>query len=126
VFLHRIAINRWHLWIIRIMMVCTGVFGFAYFLCGVFTCWPVQSWWIRRHALTSKDYGSCINNDAVVGLTFAAGALNSMADFTFGLLPFFMIRDLNMPKKSKRLVSVLLTCAARPFSLDRQFGQMQS
>lgn len=68
--------------------------------------------------MTSKDYGTCINNNAVVGMTFAAGALNSMADFTFGLLPFFMIKDLNMPKKSKRLVSVSLSCATCSLHLD--------
>jgi hypothetical protein len=104
VFLHRIAINRWHIWIIRVMAVCTGIFGFAYFFVGIFMCRPVESWWIRKHALASKDYGSCISDDAVVGLTYAAGALNSIADFTFGLIPFFIIKDLQMPKKSKRLV----------------------
>ena len=105
VFLHRVAVNRWHIWIIRIMMLCTGVFGAAYFFVGVFMCWPVQSWWIRKSTPLKKDYGSCISDDAVVGLTFAAGSLNSIADFTFGLIPFFIIKDLHMPKKSKRLVS---------------------
>lgn len=93
------------------MMLCTGVFGFAYFFVGVFMCSPVPAWWIRKHDIASKDYGSCISDDAVVGLTYAAGSLNSIADFTFGLIPFFIIKDLHMPKKSKRLVACILTVA---------------
>ena len=111
VFLHRIALNRWHIWIVRLMMVFSGLFGSIYLFLAIFQCRPIKAWWIRKHSPLSKEYGTCFSNDIVVGVTFASSALNSIADWTFGLLPFFIVKDLHMPKRSKKLVAGILAFA---------------
>jgi hypothetical protein len=45
VFLHRIAINRYHVWLVRLMMFCSGLFGSVYFLLAIFQCKPISAWW---------------------------------------------------------------------------------
>ena len=111
VFLQRIVVAKTHLRVIRFVMICSGVFGFAYFLIAIFQCHPIQAFWIQKHALTSANYGRCLSNDAVVGLTFASSALNSVADFTFAILPLFIVKDLRMTKRSKRLIGGILAFA---------------
>jgi hypothetical protein len=56
----------------------------------------------------SKHYGWCFTNDTVVAVTFASSGLNMIADWTFGLIPIFIVKDLQMPKKQKRLVAGIL------------------
>ncbi|KIW07958.1 uncharacterized protein PV09_01859 [Verruconis gallopava] len=108
VFLHDIAINRYHVWIVRFMMVCSGLFGSAYFLLALFQCKPISAWWIRKHSPYTRNYGWCFNNTTVVAMTFASSGLNSIADWTFGIIPIFMVKDLQMPTKQKRLVAGIL------------------
>lgn len=111
VFLHRVANKRIHIWIIRIMMFSTGLFGAIFFLLAIFQCRPISAWWIKKHSPNSKNYGFCLNNGLVVATTFASAGLNSVADWTFGILPFFIVKDLQMPKQQKRLVAAILSFA---------------
>jgi hypothetical protein len=90
------------------MMFCSGLFGSVYFLLAIFQCKPISAWWIRKHSPLTKDYGWCFNNTTVVAVTFASSGLNSVADWTFGLLPIFIVKDLQMPVKQKRLVAGIL------------------
>jgi hypothetical protein len=108
VFLHRIAINPWHILIIRLMMFCSGVFGTVYLFLAIFQCKPISAWWIRKHSPLSKDYGWCFSNTTIVAVTFVSSGLNSIADWTFGLLSIFIVKDLQMPTKQKRLVAAIL------------------
>jgi hypothetical protein len=93
------------------MMIFSGLFGSIYLFLAIFQCTPIKAWWIRKHSPLSRDYGNCFSNDIVVGVTFASSALNSIADWTFGLLPFFIVKDLHMPKRSKKLVAGILAFA---------------
>jgi len=45
-------------------------------------------------------------------LTYVVSVLNSVADWTFGLLPFFIVRKLQMKKQTKVLVVSILGFAA--------------
>lgn len=107
VFLLRIATKRTHIWIIRIIMLGTSLFGGAYFLLAIFQCKPVSAWW--KH---SPGYGSCMGPALVLGTSYTSATLNSIADWTFGILPYFIIKDLDMPRKQKVMVSIILGFAA--------------
>lgn len=107
VFLLRVATNRTHVWIIRAIMVFTSLFGGAYFFLAIFQCKPVSAWW--RHTPGS---GSCMGPAIVLGTSFTSAALNSLADWTFGTLPYFIVKDLDMPRKQKMLVAIILGFAA--------------
>jgi len=48
----------------------------------------------------------------LIALVFAISGLNVIADWTFGLLPFWIVKDLQIPIRQKRLVIGLLAFAA--------------
>lgn len=48
----------------------------------------------------------------VLGTSYTSASLNSIADWTFGILPYFIVKDLDMPRKQKSLVAAILGFAA--------------
>lgn len=106
-FLLRVANQRIHILIIYTIMILATVFGGAFFFVIVFQCWPISDWWDLNPA-----HKNCINPDIVIGLTYGVSALNIIADWTLGLLPIFIVKDLQMSSRQKRLVSAILAFAA--------------
>ncbi|KAF2167879.1 hypothetical protein M409DRAFT_53830 [Zasmidium cellare ATCC 36951] len=106
-FLLRVAGQKLHIWIIRLVMLFAAVFGGAFFFVIVFQCWPISNWWDL-----DPSHKNCINPDIVIGLTYGISALNVVADWTLGLLPIFIVRGLQMSTRQKRLVAIILSFAA--------------
>lgn len=96
-----------HIWIIRAIMLFAAVFGGAFFFVIVFQCWPISNWWDL-----DPSHKHCINPSVVIALTYGVSALNVVADWTLGLLPIFIVKDLQMSSRQKRLVAVILSIAA--------------
>ena len=88
-------------------MVCTVIFGLAFDFIVLFQCWPISAFW----TLNPAD-GHCINKDVLTGLTYGISALNVIADWTFGILPIFIVKDLVISKRQKGLVAGILAFAA--------------
>lgn len=90
-------------------MWASGLFGAAYLFLAIFQCKPISAWWVQKHnPPTSQGEGWCFSNRTVVIVTFVSCSLNAIADCTFGLLPLFIVKDLRMPRKQKRLVACIL------------------
>ncbi|KAH8911740.1 hypothetical protein BR93DRAFT_12679 [Coniochaeta sp. PMI_546] len=107
-FLLRIAVNPKHIWTLRILLVSTAVFGLAYFFMVVFQCSPVSSFWEQN----PRAEGHCIPEKALMTMTYTASCLNCVADWTFGILPAFIVWSLTMSLKNKILVAAILSFAA--------------
>lgn len=107
-FLLRIAVVKWHVWVIYAIMAFAGVLGVAY--CGIMTfqCNPISFWW----DLNPTHHGHCISPEVVIDTTYLVSALNSVADWTFAVLPIFIVKDLQMKKQQKCLVAMILGFAA--------------
>jgi hypothetical protein len=67
----------------------------------------VSAFW-NEHPASSK----CIAKGPTLGLTYALATVNALADWGLGLLPFFIVRGLEMTKKTKLLVAGILAFAA--------------
>ena len=106
-FLLRVATAKLHVWIIRLTMALTILFGPVLFFVFIFQCAPVSAFWSWEPA-----NGNCLDTTVLVALAFAISALNVVADWTFGLLPFWIVKDLQIPVRQKRLVIGLLAFAA--------------
>jgi hypothetical protein len=107
-FLLRITINPIHVWIIRIIMVASGVLGIGCTGLVIFQCKPISFWW----DLNPNHTGTCISAALVTNFTYVVSALNSFADWTFGTLPIFIVKDLQMKKRMKILVASVIAFAA--------------
>jgi hypothetical protein len=107
-FLLRITTNFYHIWIIRIIMMVAAFLGVAYTLLVLFQCNPIRFWW----DLTPGAKGTCLSANLVVIFTYAVSGLNSFADWTFGILPIFIVKDLQMKMRAKVIVSGIIGLAA--------------
>lgn len=107
-FLLRITIHPIHIWIIRIIMAVAAVVGVAYTLLVIFQCQPISYWW----DLNPNHTGTCLSASLVMYFTYAVSALNSFADWTFGILPIFVVKDLQMKRRVKVIVSGIIGLAA--------------
>lgn len=88
-------------------MILTVLFGPILFFVFLFQCNPIRAFW----TLDPHD-GKCLDTTVLVGLVFAISGLNVIADWTFGVLPIFIVKDLQIPLRQKRLVIGLLAFAA--------------
>ena len=106
-FLLRVATVRLHIWIIHIVMSSAALFGTAFTFIALFQCWPIWSFWTLY-----RDGGHCMSWTVVSGQTYAGSALIIVADWTFAILPIFIVKELTLSKKQKMLVAGLLAFAA--------------
>ncbi|THX69727.1 hypothetical protein D6C97_10359 [Aureobasidium pullulans] len=107
-FLLRIAVVRTHIWIIRWIMIFNVIFAVPYCLLVTFQCRPISFWW----DLHPDHHGKCLSPTVIVINTYIISVLNSVADWTFGVLPFFIVRKLQMKRQTKVLVASILGFAA--------------
>ncbi|KAI5196430.1 hypothetical protein AUEXF2481DRAFT_6038 [Aureobasidium subglaciale EXF-2481] len=107
-FFLRIANNKWHVRIIKLIMYCSGVLGITYFCIVLFQCKPISFWW----DLDPNHHGHCLSASVMADTSYVVSALNSVADWVFGILPIFIVKDLQMHRHQKAVVAVILGFAA--------------
>lgn len=107
-FFLRITTNKIHIWIIRFIMIVSAMVGTGYTFLVIFQCKPISYWWDVRPGAT----GTCLPPSMVTNLTYAVSALNSFADWTFGILPIFIVKDLQMKRRVKVVVASIIALAA--------------
>ncbi|KAH3993627.1 hypothetical protein HBI56_215390 [Parastagonospora nodorum] len=103
----RVAVQRWHIWCIRLLMLGTILFGLIYFFLVMLQCLPINTFW-NVHPASAK----CLPEGPTLGITYALAAVNAAADWAFGTLPIFIVWDLKMKLKTKFLVAGVLAFAA--------------
>jgi hypothetical protein len=107
-FLLRITIVPLHIWIIRLIMVVSGVVGIAYTSVVIFQCKPISFWW----DLDPTHPGTCLSPTLVMNFTFVVSGLNAFADWVFAMLPVLIVQGLHMKKRMKVVVASVIALAA--------------
>lgn len=99
----RIAVGRAYSWVLYATMGLSTVAGTVFFFFTVFQCSPVSSYWNQP-----EDKGACLDIDLLLGIVYAYSGVAILCDFTIGLLPVFLIRDLQLSRRTKiSLMTVL-------------------
>lgn len=106
-FLLRIAVKRGHILTIYVMNVANILLSVAYFFVFIFQCNPVSSFWTIK-----PNNEHCLPIHAIEGISYGAAALGSLSDWVFGILPGFIVYDLQMNKRTKLVVVGILAFAA--------------
>lgn len=91
----RVAVKKIHAWIIYGAMVITGITCTVFFFVVIFQCSPVSFFW-NKH----QD-GTCVNIEVIIGLAYLYSACSVITDFTFALLPAWIIMGLQLHKRTK-------------------------
>jgi hypothetical protein len=92
----RITVIKTHTIILYTISTLTILVGVMFILVSIFECTPVDFFWNR----TTKT-GKCIAPNALVGIAYTASVVAAIADFTLGLLPCFIVWNLQMNRKTK-------------------------
>ncbi|KAK7985623.1 Integral membrane protein [Apiospora saccharicola] len=108
IFLLRIAINRSHLLVLHILTWGTLVVGIPYAFLMALRCRPIDTFW----NVSPQTPGQCWDYRLMGVLIHIASALNCFADWVFGVIPFFIVRSLNITRPTKALVAWVLCFAA--------------
>lgn len=107
-FLLRVAVDRPHVWILRVLMAGTVFFGATYLAMVTAQCRPLSTYWTQG----PRTPGHCWPRQVIYVMTIAATVVNTGADFVFGTLPWFIVRSLNIPLGTKIVVVCILGLAA--------------
>ncbi|KAF2092831.1 hypothetical protein NA57DRAFT_17324, partial [Rhizodiscina lignyota] len=114
----RVCIRRWHKIFIYFVMGLNVLFNIYYFFVTVFQCMPVNYLW-RQFDPVSPLKGHCVpptvNGDSVIAST----AVSVFTDWSLGLLPIFILRDLQMNIRKKAAIGILLSLASVVATLVR-------
>lgn len=106
-FLLRIAVKKIHRHIIYALMAINVIFNLFYLIFTIFQCTPIDGFWMRAAGIPSQ-----CRTDIAVASTFASSAISAFIDWGFGLLPVFMLWDLNVTTKKKIGLGVLMGLGA--------------
>ncbi|KAH6983960.1 hypothetical protein EDB80DRAFT_591490, partial [Ilyonectria destructans] len=110
-FLLRVATNAVHIWFLRLLMTGTGLFGVAYLFFIIFQCVPVETYWEEGPITPGKCWEAKTMSIGTIG-TIMAQSINTAADWCFGILPYFIVRSMNLPTSTKIVVACILGFAA--------------
>ena len=107
-FLLRIAIRKWHRQFLWFLMALNTIFNCYYFTFAFLQCSPVSYFWTRVDGL---HQGVC-HTQMTVTSSYVQCGLMATLDYSFGLLPIFIIWDLKMNIRKKILVGFILGLGA--------------
>lgn len=103
----RVTVNRIHTWIIYGLMLWSIALGMAFFLGVIFQCIPASDWWDLNPA-----HKRCLPVHIITSLIYTVSALNVACDWTLGIFPFLIVKDLQIPWAQKVQVASILAFGA--------------
>ncbi|KAF1846663.1 uncharacterized protein K460DRAFT_356309 [Cucurbitaria berberidis CBS 394.84] len=107
-FLLRVTVSRIHRYIIYTAMGLTVLTGLLFFFVTLLQCSPISFFWNKGIK------GHCLSIDVIIALTFLYSGISVICDFTFAILPMFLVWGLNMSVRTRVvLIPVLgMACVA--------------
>jgi len=103
-FLLRVGSTRIYSWTIYVVLAIITLFNFIYLFICIFQCLPVGHFWRQFEG----QPGSCISRKTLTDLSYAAAALNTAGDVVLGILPIFLVRNLQLGLRTKISVAGIL------------------
>lgn len=102
-FFRRVIVERLHKWILYAAMAGTAFSCVVFFFTCIFQCWPVSYFWDKY-----TQTGTCIPDRIVIALAILFSIINMITDFTFALLPAWIVLHLNMKFRTKLALCALM------------------
>lgn len=103
-FILRIMTQRGFIWAIQITMVLITLATVMDLFYTIFQCAPIKYFWLQFSGLPGK----CLPAPQVQAISIAYSAASAIADLVFGILPICVLWNLQMNRKAKIVVGVLL------------------
>ncbi|OAQ59982.2 hypothetical protein VFPPC_14714 [Pochonia chlamydosporia 170] len=104
-FLLRLMVRRLERWIVYVVMLLTVLTGVLFFFVTLLQCKPISYFWNKA------QQGHCIDIEVIIVITYVYSAFSVICDFTFALLPIYIIWHLNMNKVNKMALIPIMAMA---------------
>jgi hypothetical protein len=89
-------------------MTVVLVYSTFYFFVLAFQCHPVSYFWTQFGGAS----GHCVPARVIADTSYTHAAISATADWTLGILPIFIVRNLKMNSRTKFSVALLLALGA--------------
>lgn len=103
--LNRITTNKWHRWGLYAMLFVASIMSIIGILATLLYCHPVPAYW-------NPLLGTCGDFMIVVRIGYAWTAVGIVTDWTCAILPYFIVRNLQMSSRQKMIVMLVLGLGA--------------
>ncbi|ATZ50483.1 hypothetical protein BCIN_05g08310 [Botrytis cinerea B05.10] len=104
-YLVRIAVKPVHIYAIYISMAIFLLYTAAFFAFLLLQCRPISFYWRRFGGAID---GHCLHPSTIAGMAYGHGVVNVMADLTLGIIPAFIVADLQITTRTKVAVAMTL------------------
>lgn len=104
-FILRIMTRKLYIWAIRMTMGLITIISIMNLFYNIFQCAPIKYFWLQFSGLPGK----CLPAPQVQAIAIAYSATSAIADILFGVIPIFVLWNLQMNRKAKLVVGVLLS-----------------
>jgi hypothetical protein len=108
IFLLRIAVARTYKIIIWAVIIVTEVYSTFFFFLFILQCRPSAYFWTQY----TGGEGTCINPKVTVDAFYVYSAISCVADWTLGIIPVFLVWNLQMNSRTKLSVAAILAVGA--------------
>ncbi|KAI0177903.1 hypothetical protein BJ166DRAFT_600519 [Pestalotiopsis sp. NC0098] len=106
IFLLRICVAKIHRIIIWIVIGVTELYSFAFFMLFVLQCRPTSLFWLRFSS--NPPSGTCLDPSVVTNAFYGYSAISCVTDWTYSIMPIFLVWSLQMDRKVKISVAAIL------------------
>lgn len=108
IMLLRLCVNRIHKTIVWVVLAVTEIYGAFFFFIFLFQCLPSKYFWEQY----TGGSGTCMDPFITVAVFYGYSAISCVGDWTFSILPSFLVWNLQMGKKEKFSVAMILAVGA--------------
>jgi len=109
IFLLRITVKRWQQYTIHAAMAISTLFGVAFFFFAIFQCGSFKD---GHTFMIRKVSGRCLSKRIVLGMSYAHAGIVAATDLLFALLPIALLKDVEIKRKEKIVVGLILSFGA--------------
>jgi hypothetical protein len=110
IMLIRLTVSKTQRYILYANIAITQIYSFFFFFIFLFQCYPSSYFWARVGDPNAK--GSCMNPQIVVATFYGYSAIACITDWTFSILPVFLVWNLQMGRREKASVILILATGA--------------
>jgi len=115
IMLMRLTVMRTQRYILYANIALTQIYSFFFFFIFLFQCYPSSYFWERVGNPYAK--GACMDPQVVVATFYGYSAIACITDWTFSILPVFLVWNLQMGRREKASVVLILATGALYVSL---------
>lgn len=107
----RLTVSRVHTLILWAVIGVTSTIGLVFWFMLTLQCQPVSFFWQQVRPLmdpTAIVHGSCMDLDSIIAIAYVYSVTATCCDLTLGLLPIFLVWNLQMNLRTKAALAAIL------------------